>query len=69
MMNKEPKNYTDYFISWGRREWYIFPTIIYLNNPYLSWSEDRTSPAWGLYFQWLKLTIGFQSQKNPNYKK
>jgi hypothetical protein len=69
MMNKEPKNYTDYFISWGRREWYIFPTIIYLNNPYLSWSEDRTSPAWGVYFQWLKLTIGFQSQKNPNYIK
>lgn len=67
---KELKRATDYFISWGGgKEWYIIPTIIYLNNPNQYWENGQTSPAFGIYIQWLKLTIGFQSQKNPNYGK
>jgi hypothetical protein len=68
-MNKEFKRYTDYFISWGRKEWYIIPTIVFFNNPNQFWDNEKTSPGWGIYFQWLKLTIGIQSQKNPNYGK
>jgi hypothetical protein len=67
MTNKEPKRYTDYFIRWGRKEWYIIPTIVFFHNPYQFWMTGETSPGWGLYFQWLKLTLGLQSQKNPYY--
>jgi hypothetical protein len=67
MTNKEPKRYTDYFIRWGRKEWFIIPTIVFFNNPNQFWDGKKTSPSWGLYFQWLKLTAGIQSQKNPYY--
>jgi hypothetical protein len=67
MTNKEPKRYTDYFIRWGRKEWFIIPTIVFFNNPYQFWATGETSPGWGIYFQWLKLTIGLQSQRNPYY--
>ena len=69
MTNKEPKRYTDYFIRWGRREFFILPTVVYFNNPQQHFEDNIFSPSWGLYFQFLKLTIGIQSQKNPYYGK
>ena len=69
MTTKEPKRYTDYFIMWGnKKEWYIIPTIVFFKNPNQLFTSLVTSPAWGLYFQWLKLTVGVQSQKNPQYE-
>jgi hypothetical protein len=67
--NKEPKRYTDYFVRWGRREWFILPTFVFFYNPQQFFDDDTFSPGWGLYFQWLKLTIGLQTQKNPYYGK
>jgi hypothetical protein len=66
---KEPKRYTDYFVRWGRREWFILPTLVFFYNPQQYFADDAFSPGWGLYFQWLKLTIGLQTQKNPYYGK
>ncbi len=69
MTNKEPKWDVDYFITWGKKEWYIIPTFVFYYNPVQLYTSLVTSPAWGFYFQWLKITAGVQSQKNPNYGK
>jgi hypothetical protein len=69
MKNKEPKYYTDYFITWGKKEWFILPTIVFFKNPNQLFLTGVTSTAWGIYFQWLKFTAGIQSQKNPYYGK
>jgi hypothetical protein len=70
MSSKEPKRYTDYFIMWSnKKEWYIIPTFVFFYNPVQLYTSSVTSPAWGFYFQWLKITAGVQSQRNPNYGK
>jgi len=66
---KEPKWITDYFLKLGRKEWYIIPTLVFYYNPVQLYTSLQTSPAWGFYFQWLKMTAGVQSQKNPDYGK
>ena len=69
-MNKEPKYDWDFFIMWStKKEWYIIPTIVFFYNQNQLYTSLVTSPACGLYFQWLKFTAGVQSQKNPNYGK
>ena len=68
MTNKEPKIYYDYFIKWGRKEWYIIPTLVYYHRRQY-YIDESSSLKRGLYFQWLKLTIGIQSETNPYYKK
>ncbi len=70
MMNKEPKREWDFFVMWtNKKEWYIIPTFVFFYNPVQLYTSLVTSPAWGFYFQWLKITAGVQSQKNPNYGK
>lgn len=66
---KEPKWITDYFFKVGRKEWYVFPTIVIYYNKNQFWATGETSPGWGLYFQWLTVTAGVQSQKNKFYGK
>ncbi len=69
-MNKEPKREWDFFVMWtNKKEWYIIPTFVFFYNPVQLYTSLVTSPAWGFYFQWLKITAGVQSQKNPNYGK
>jgi hypothetical protein len=70
MTNKEPKREWDFFVMWStNKEWFIIPTFVFYYNPVQLYTSLVTSPAWGLYFQWLKITAGVQSQKNPNYGK
>ncbi len=69
-MNKESKREWDFFVMWtNKKEWYIIPTFVFFYNPVQLYTSLVTSPAWGFYFQWLKITAGVQSQKNPNYGK
>ena len=70
MTNKEPKREWDFFVMWtNKKEWYIIPTFVFFYNPVQLYTSLVTSPAWGFYFQWLKMTAGVQSQKNPDYGK
>ena len=70
MSSKEPKREWDFFVMWSTsKEWYIIPTFVFYYNPIQLYTSLVTSPAWGFYFQWLKITAGVQSQKNPNYGK
>jgi hypothetical protein len=70
MTNKEPKRHWDFFVMWtNKKEWYLIPTFVFFYNPVQLYTSLVTSPAWGFYFQWLKITAGVQSQKNPDYGK
>jgi hypothetical protein len=69
MKNKESKREWDFFVMWSnKKEWYVIPTFVFFYNPIQLYTSLVTSPAWGLYFQWLKITAGVQVQKNPNYE-